>query len=96
MAVPEFLAQESELPPPSAELVLWRVHVEAMVVALGRKKGERYLRLMADKLAFEDGLASVFQIRPASMHADVRRTRRQAASVFERYMPIFLAALPPK
>jgi hypothetical protein len=84
------------LPSPSAELVLYRVHVEALIHVLGRKKAGRYLRAMADKLAWEEGLASVFQIRPASEQASVRQARQQAAAIFERMLPIFLAALPPR
>jgi hypothetical protein len=96
VVVPEFQASPEELPPPSAELVLFRVHVEAMVATMGRKRAERYLRAMAEKLAWEEGLASVFHIRPIAQHAEVRRTRQQASAIFERMLPVFLAAIPPK
>lgn len=85
-----------ELPRPSAELVLWRVHVEAQIEVLGRKKAERYLRTMADKLAWEDNLAAVFQIRPHTEQRLVSIARQQAVAIFERHLPIFLAALAPK
>lgn len=83
-----------ELPPCSAELVLWRVHVEATLAVLGRKKAERCLRLMAEKLAGEENLSSVFQLRPATDAGSMRRSRRQAATAFQRYLPLFLARLP--
>jgi hypothetical protein len=74
--------------------VLFRVHVEAMIATMGRKRAERYLRAMAEKLAWEEGLASVFHIRPIAQHAEVRRTRQQASAIFERMLPVFLAAIP--
>lgn len=89
-------AGSEELPAPSAELILWRIHVEAMLTVLGRKKGERYLTLMAEKLADEENLASIFQIRPASHRGATRRATAQAAELFARSMPLFLARLPGK
>lgn len=83
----------SELPEPSAELVLFRVHVEAMLAVMGPKKGERYLRLMAEKLASEENLSALFHIRPRSDDAAVQRARSQAAELFRRHLPIFLARI---
>ena len=88
--------ENDELPEPSAELVLWRVHVEAMLAVLSRKKGERYLTYMTERLAWEDNLSAVFNIRPQAQHAQVRRARRQAARIYERYLPVFHARLPRK
>lgn len=73
--------------------MLWRVHVEALLAVMPRKRGERYLRLMAEKLADEENLASVFQIRPSSHRAASRRATLQAAELLERTMPLFLARL---
>jgi hypothetical protein len=81
------------LPDPSAELVLWRVSVQCFVAMVGRRKGERFLRLMAEKLAQEENMASVFSIRPHAQHVAVRRARKEAATVYERLLPIFLAGL---
>lgn len=76
--------------------MLYRVHVESIIAVLGPKKGERYLLDMARRLAREEDLASVFQIRPEAQRAELRRSRREAAAIFERLLPSFLAALPPK
>lgn len=81
------------LPPPSAEMVLWRTSVQAFIAVCGRRKGERFLRLMAEQLAMEDNLSSVFQIRPTSDRERVRLARQQAAKMFEAYLPIFLAGM---
>lgn len=81
------------MPPPSPELVLWRASVQALLATMGRRKGERFLRIMAEQLAGEDNLSSVFNIRPTSEHARVRVVRRQAAEMFRRYVPVFLAGL---
>lgn len=93
--MPEVLDQPQtvQLPPASAELVLWRVHVEAFIAVMGRKKAERYLQLMAVKLADEENMAAVFHIRPVREQESVRIARTQAAAIFQRYMPIFLARL---
>jgi hypothetical protein len=91
--MPELATDQADLPPPSAELVLFRIHVEAVVAVLGRRKGERYLRLMAQKLAAEENLSSLFPIRPQKDFASVQRARRQAAAIFERLLPVFLARL---
>jgi hypothetical protein len=83
-----------ELPPPSAELILWRASMQAFIAVSGRKRGERFLRTVAEKLALEDNLSSVFQIRPTSETGAVQKARREAAEIYERYLPILLAQLP--
>ena len=81
------------LPPPSAELVLWRTSVQAFIAVCGKRKGERFLRIMAEQLAMEDNLSSVFHIRPSSERERVRAVRKQAAKIFEAYLPVFLAGV---
>lgn len=68
--------------------------MEAHLATLSRKRGERFLRLMAEKLAEEQNLSEVIAIRPSSQQQAVRRSRRQAAELFERLLPILLARLP--
>jgi hypothetical protein len=63
---------------------------------MGRRKADRFLRLIAEKLASEENLAQVFSIRPSSEAAEVREVRRQAVALFGRYLPLFLARLPMK
>lgn len=68
--------------------------MECFLATMGRKKAERFLRLMAEKLASEENLSSVFQIRPTSEETEVARARRQAVEMYRRYLPIFLARIP--
>jgi hypothetical protein len=75
-------------------LVLLRVFVESYLATAPRKKGEKFLRMAGEALAEEELLASVFQIRPSRQHAAVRRARKEAAAIFERYLPVWLARLP--
>lgn len=82
------------LPAPSAALVLFRVHVEATIATMGRRKAEKYLSIMSETLAWEESLSSVFQIRPADQHAEVRAARLQAAAIFKAYSPLWLARIP--
>lgn len=91
--MPEFNLPPDDLPPPSAELVLLRVVIESHLATAPRKRAERYLRTITEKLAAEENLSAVFQIRPTAQHEEVRRARRQAALMFERLLPIFLARL---
>lgn len=82
-----------ELPPPSPELVLWRVLTEAMVEELGRKRGERLLRTIARKLSSEESLSEVMRIRPASDDAAVAHARRQAMAFFRQTLPRLMGGL---
>lgn len=82
------------LPAPSPELVLWRVSVEAFIAMQSRRKGERFLELVAEKLAAEANLAEVFRLRVSAEHEAMRRAHREASVAFQRLMPIFLARLP--
>lgn len=82
------------LPPPSAELVLLRVAIEAFIATAPRKRSERFLKLMAQTLAREENLSGLFHIRPMSDRAAVQRARRQASAMFEAYLPVWLAGIP--
>lgn len=75
-------------------MVLWRVAIECFIAMNRRKDGEKFLRLMAEKLASEESLAEVLPIRPAAMYADQRRARRQAIAIFKQVVPVFLARVP--
>lgn len=92
--MPETLLTSSEnVPAPSAVLVLWRASVMAFITVCGRRKAERFLEVMTRQLADEENLSSVFQIRPNTEQAAVRQARREAAELFRRYLPLFLASL---
>lgn len=89
-------AVSAEMPEPSAELTLIRVLVEAHLATCSRKKGERFLRLTAEKLADEESLSAVIPFSGASQHSGVRTARRQAAEVYRRLLPLFIARLSPR
>lgn len=82
------------LPGPSAELVLWRVSVECFIAVVGRRKANLFLRMMTEKLASEESLASVIQFRRTAEESEVRRARTQAITLWQRYLPTFLARVP--
>lgn len=87
--------ETEELPAPSAEAVLIRVAITSFIAISGRKKSERFLKLMAETLASEDSVSEILPIRPRSDHANVQKARRGALALFRAQLPVFLAKLPP-
>lgn len=83
----------ADLPPPDASLVLVRVAIESFIDVVGPKKGERFLKGMADRLASEERLAEALRFRPASEDAAVSQARRSAMLWFRQALPIFMARL---
>lgn len=82
-----------ELPPPDVSLVLVRVAIESFIDVAGPKKGERFLKSMADRLASEERLSEVLRLRPASDEEAARRARREAMQWFRTMLPLFMARL---
>lgn len=69
---------EPVLPPPSAELVLFQQAFFALVEALPKRKREKVIRALHERMdALSDG-ENVLLIRPVSDRAAVLRARRQA------------------
>lgn len=91
---PDF--QNDELPDPHASFTLIRVLTEAILEALPAKKADKIVRVMAQKLADEENMAAVFLLRPAEQRQATARAHRQAAEVFRRWAPIFLARVGSK
>lgn len=91
--MPERAAIQGELPLPSAEIILWRVSIQAFIAVSGRRKAERFLRAMSEQLADENALTSVLPIQPSPHDAAIRRARREAAEAFSRYLPMFVAQM---
>lgn len=91
--MPDLATAPGELPEPSAELVMLRVLVEAHVASMPRKKSERFLRMVAEKLAEEEALSAVFHIRPQTQRARLRISRRQAAEWYRCWLPTFVARM---
>lgn len=85
--------EPTELPEPSAQLVIARVCLEAHFELLGPKKGRRFLQSVVTKLSDEEQLASVAFIRPSKDAAAVARARRQALAWVKACAPIFVAKL---
>ncbi|WP_332763991.1 hypothetical protein [Phenylobacterium sp.] len=99
MSEPQHIADPpapSELPPPSAEIVLLRVFASAYLTTVSRKKGDAFLRAAAEILRDEESLAAVMPIRGASQAAAVSKARRGAIALFRALTPTFLGRLGPK
>lgn len=89
--MPELLAEPGEVPEPSVELLLLRVFAESYVATAPRKRGERFLRTVGEKLAKEVNLSAAIPIRPTSGRASMMVAQKQAAEVYLRWLPTFLA-----
>lgn len=93
-SMPKLQVREAAgLPPPSPELVLLRVAMEAYVQTAGRKRAERFLRVVVDTLANEENLSSVLPLRPSADAAELARAREQALAWYRSTLPLFLARL---
>ena len=82
-----------QLPPPRAELVICRVGIEALLDVLGPKKGERFLKCMADRLETEERLSEVIRIRASCEDGAVKQARQEAMMWFRQMLPTFMARL---
>lgn len=87
-------SQPEEMPPPTAELVLLRVHVEALLSSMRRKQAEKYLRIVSEILATEETLAQILPLQARSHHAALNQARRGALYWFRAALPTFIARLP--
>ncbi|HEY9219513.1 MAG TPA: hypothetical protein VIO94_15810 [Phenylobacterium sp.] len=85
-----------DMPPPSAEIVLVRVAISAYLATNSRKKGDAFLRAMAEILRDEESLSSIVPIRPAPNAANLQGARRGAIALFRALLPTLIAKLPVK
>ena len=92
MSAPE--QSPRNVPEPSAELILLRVCIEAFLATQSRKRGERFLHTVAERLAAEANLAAVFHIRTSGQSPTYRQARTKATQLFEQCLPVLLASLP--
>lgn len=81
------------MPPPEVSLVLIRTGAEAIIRALGRKRGERFLREWLAILATEDSVSQILPIRPPADRADVMMARRGAVAWLRQVAPTLIAAM---
>lgn len=94
-AIHEPNTPEDRAPPPatSPELILWRIQTAAMVGVLGPKKGQRFLRSMAELMANEESIAEITPIRGAASYAAIREARRAAIALYRQALPTLIARL---
>lgn len=88
--------EQSDLPPPSPELVLIRIFVESYLATVPRKRAMAFMKQASEILATEESMALLFPIRPQSDHASIARARRQALAMYRQLMPTLLARMPPE
>lgn len=94
--MPHNADQFEGLPPLTYEDVRWRWTVEAMIACMGRKRGERFLRLLVDRARTEVELETVLPIRRHASHVAIMREKRKAAASISAYLPTLRASLPPE
>lgn len=83
----------SDVPVPTAEMILLRVCISAYLADLPKSKAQRYLQRVAEALANEEAMSSVVPIRPSPQQAQLDRARRRAIALFRMCLPIFLACM---
>jgi hypothetical protein len=91
-SVPEPTTRD-EIPAVSAELLLLRVLVEGYLATAPRKRGEAFLRHVAQTLATEEELSAIVPIRDMNRQA-MSQARRGALAAFRACLPTWLARLP--
>lgn len=89
-------SQNEELPEVSASLVLIRTGAEAVIRALGRKRGEKFLREWMNLLATEESVALLLPIRPTANRAEQSKAGREASAWLRAAAPTLIASLPPE
>lgn len=87
---------EEILPPPSAELVLIRVFVEAFLETAPPKQARSFMRVATGILADEESLALAFPIRPTARQPEITKARRGAVAMYRQLLPTLMARVPPR
>lgn len=87
----ERASERDAMPAPSAEIVLMRVAISAYLETNSKKKGDAFLRSMAEILRDEESLSAIVPIRPAVNAKDVAHARRGAIALFRALLPTFVA-----
>lgn len=85
-----------EQPSPSAALALVRTGAQAICVALGRRKAEKFLREWARIAATEESIRLLFPTRPASEREAQIVAQREAMSWLRQVLPTLIGTLPPE
>ncbi len=79
---------------PTPEHVLFQVQTIALLKVLGKKKAQPFLRAMAAELAARQSYVEATPIRAPQSYPARRNATHEAANVFRRDLPTFIAALP--
>ena len=80
--------EPDQLPPPTPELVMIGVMLEAQLSALPRKQRARVLARINARMEGLAALESVVRLRPEGEVSALRHARRRAAAWWERIGPI--------
>ena len=86
-------AEADDLPPPSAELVMLRVLIEAHLATHSRRKAARFLEAVNDLFDQHDQLRNAYRLRPDVYDDQVVEARRKARNWFNRLMSVYLRRL---
>lgn len=90
------LSEAASLPAPSAELVIIRTGAQAVIRALGRRKGEKFIKEWMELLASEAAVEALLPIRPQHERAAVADAQREAMAWLRQVAPTLIASLPPE
>lgn len=88
--------EAGELPSPAAALTVVRTGAQALCVALGRRKAEKFLREWARIASSEDSIRLMFPIRPMEERGAQVVAQREALAWLRQVLPVLLATLPPE
>lgn len=80
-----------DLGTPTPEAVLLRVAISAHLSMISPKKGDIFLRRMAEILASEESFSAVVPIRPAPDLKLTHSARRRAMRLFQGMLPSLIA-----
>lgn len=87
--------EAEELPEPDAALTIVRTGVQALCVALGRRKAEKFLREWVRIASTEDSIRLLFPTRPPGEREAQARAQREALAWLRQVLPAMIGSLPP-
>lgn len=86
-------AETDDLPPPSPELVMLRVLLEAHLATLPRRKAIRFLEAANELFEQHDQLRNAYRLRADACDGQVQEARRLARNWFDRLVSVYLRRL---
>lgn len=91
---PSATAPDSDAPPLSPELILWRNTTAALVATLGPKKARHFLRTLAARFGEEENITHLFPMRPSPVRKAMAAARQQACAYFRACLAELISSLP--